>query len=72
MNRVVYVLGAGFSAPLGLPVAANFLTKANDIHSGKPETHRHFDKVLELIGGLARCKEYFETSTARQIQPSMI
>lgn len=30
-ENIVYILGAGFSAPLGLPVIANFLEKAKDL-----------------------------------------
>ncbi|WP_175406349.1 hypothetical protein [Bacillus sp. FJAT-27264] len=28
MEKVVYILGAGFSAPLGIPVMSNFIMKA--------------------------------------------
>ena len=28
MEKVVYLLGAGFSAPLGIPVMGNFLTRS--------------------------------------------
>jgi hypothetical protein len=31
VDRVVYLLGAGFSAPLGLPVMSNFLMKSKDL-----------------------------------------
>ena len=32
MNRVVYVLGAGFSAPLGIPIVRSFLEKSKDLY----------------------------------------
>lgn len=32
IQRVAYLLGAGFSAPLGLPVMSNFLAKAKDLY----------------------------------------
>jgi hypothetical protein len=31
VEKVVYLLGAGFSAPLGLPVMSNFLIKAKQV-----------------------------------------
>jgi len=33
MDKVVYFLGAGFSAPLGLPVTSNFIVKSKDMYA---------------------------------------
>ena len=32
MEKITYVLGAGFSAPLGIPVMRDFLTKSKDLY----------------------------------------
>jgi len=37
LEKVVYLLGAGFSAPLGLPVMSNFLEKSKDIYFADPQ-----------------------------------
>ena len=36
-DRGVYIVGAGFSAPLGLPVMSNFLMKSKDMYPLDPE-----------------------------------
>jgi len=46
-DHVVYILGAGFSAPLGLPVMANFLEISKDMFASDPETYRDFAKVFK-------------------------
>lgn len=61
MNKVTYIIGAGFSAPLGLPVMSNFLIKSKDMYFEKPEKFKHFQEVFRLINQMAVCKNYFET-----------
>lgn len=61
MERVVYVLGAGFSAPLGLPVMNNFLIKAKDIYFQEPERYKHFERVLKEVSRLSVVKNYYDS-----------
>ncbi len=61
MEKVVYVLGAGFSAPLGLPVMADFLTKAKDMFAEDPKKYEHFEKVFKMLQRLHYAKGFFET-----------
>ncbi len=61
MENVVYLLGAGFSAPLGLPLMGNFLVKAKDMYWQHPDQFRHFSKVLDTIQKMHVCKSYFES-----------
>lgn len=49
MDNVVYVLGAGFSAPLGLPVMSNFISMAKELHARDKNKYKHFRKVLDSI-----------------------
>lgn len=49
MDNVVYILGAGFSAPLGLPVMSNFITMAKDLYEKNKKKYQHFGKVLNSI-----------------------
>jgi hypothetical protein len=52
MNNVVYLLGAGFSAPLGLPVMSNFLDRSKDMYFADNATYAHFLPVFETINVL--------------------
>jgi hypothetical protein len=61
MNKVVYFLGAGFSAPLGLPLMNNFLIKSKDMYSINPTRFEHFKSVFDVIKEMAVSKNYFET-----------
>lgn len=49
MDRVVYFLGAGFSAPLGLPAMGNFLYKARDWLGETTEGQKRLSAVEEGI-----------------------
>jgi hypothetical protein len=59
MERVVYILGAGFSAPLGLPLVSNFLERARDQHILEKKGNASFDQVFEHIDRLARIKNTY-------------
>ena len=60
MERITYVLGAGFSAPLGLPVMRDFLTKSKDLYFSDTTRYKHFEQVFTLIHDLSVAKNYFE------------
>ncbi len=63
MERVVYIIGAGFSQPFGLPLVSNFLEKAKDIyyHSNNRDKYNHFLKVFESIKEMHIAKTYYDT-----------
>jgi len=61
MERVVYLLGAGFSAPLGLPVISNFLMKSKDMYSEDSNRYNHFETVFDKIREISVCKNYYES-----------
>ena len=52
MEKVTYILGAGFSAPLGLPVMQDFLAKSKDLYFSDPRRYRHFERVFDLVRNL--------------------
>ena len=60
MEKVTYILGAGFSAPLGLPVMQDFLAKSKDLYFSDPRRYRHFQRVFELVRNLSITKNYFD------------
>lgn len=61
IEQVVYILGAGFSAPLGLPVMANFLEKSKDAYFEDQTRYSHFTEIFNLIKRMAVSKTYYET-----------
>lgn len=59
MEHVVYLLGAGFSAPLGIPVMSDFLSKSKDMHSLEPTKYPHFQEVFKTIKDMSVAKNYY-------------
>jgi hypothetical protein len=59
MEKVCYILGAGFSAPLGLPVMSNFLSHARDLYTTDPEEYSSFKRVFDEIREMHICKTYY-------------
>lgn len=64
-EKVVYILGAGFSAQFGLPVMSNFLEKSKDmyaiknIHGFNGGDIDFFWNVYQEIDTLRRCKDFY-------------
>jgi hypothetical protein len=59
--HIVYVLGAGFSAPLGLPVIANFYSRSKDLYTDDRARYAHFGQVFDLVKSLAVAKNSYKT-----------
>jgi hypothetical protein len=57
-QSVVFFLGAGFSAPFGLPVMSNFIDKARDLYFSDPDNYKSVGKTLELITKYSSVKNY--------------
>ena len=49
MENVVYILGAGFSAPLGLPVMSNFIEVSKNLYASDNNKYKHFGRVFDNI-----------------------
>ena len=67
-EKVVYILGAGFSAQFGLPVMSNFLEKSKDMYALKNSNHGSaisdidfFQSVYDEIDKLRRCKDFYDS-----------
>ncbi|WP_298785264.1 SIR2 family protein [uncultured Marinococcus sp.] len=60
MEKVVYILGAGFSAPLNLPVMSNFIIKAKDMYFEDKEKYSHFESIFELLDDMSKIKNFFQ------------
>lgn len=59
MERVVYLLGAGFSAPLDLPLMSDFVQKAKDMYTQDKDRFGHFKPILDSMDGTAKSERYF-------------
>jgi hypothetical protein len=59
MEKVVYLLGAGFSAPLNLPLMSDFVQKARDMYTQDKDRFRHFKPILDRMDGTAKSERYF-------------
>jgi SIR2-like domain len=59
MDKVVYILGAGFSAPLGLPVISNFIDKAKELYAFDREKYKHFESVFRTVRAMGHLKTFF-------------
>jgi hypothetical protein len=54
-------MGAGFSAPLGLPVMGDFLVKSKDMYFDNPNRFTYFKQVFDLIKRMSVTKNYYRT-----------
>src|SRR5438477_11689430 len=59
MCKVVYLVGAGFSVPLGLPVMRDFVMKSKDMLASHPKDFSHFEKIFALIKDMSAAKSYY-------------
>src|SRR5439155_2011359 len=60
-KHVVYVLGAGFSAPLGIPTVASFLDRAKTLQEEDADNFAYFDKIFDTIKVLERAHNFYAT-----------
>ena len=61
MGNVVYLLGAGFSAPLGLPVMKDFLIRSKDLYAQDSKKFASFKDIFDTINQMHVAKSYYET-----------
>lgn len=61
MEKVVYILGAGFSKPLGLPVILNFYQKSKDMYQKDKEKFKHFNAIFEMVDDIAKVIRYIKS-----------
>ena len=57
-QNVVFFIGAGFSAPFGLPVTSNFIDKAEYLYNSDNDKYSDLNKTLELIRRYSPIKDY--------------
>lgn len=57
-DKNVYLLGAGFSKELGLPLQDDFLLVAKEVFFKNPHLFRHFENVFEYQDRMTKMKKY--------------
>lgn len=57
-DKNVYLLGAGFSKEVGLPLQDDFLLVAKEVFFKNPTLFRHFERVFEYQDKLTKMKKY--------------
>lgn len=63
MENIVYVLGAGFSVPFGLPNMKNFLSNSKDIlKNNKSDKYDYFEEIIYAINSIANIKNYINSN----------
>jgi hypothetical protein len=60
-ENVVFIFGAGFSAPLGLPVVSNFYGKSKDLSETDPNTYQ-FQSIFDECDKLDKINRYYKTN----------
>jgi len=58
-KNVVYILGAGFSAPLGIPIMRNFIDKARSLKRDN-DKYSYFNKFIDLAQNTVSAAVYFQ------------
>jgi hypothetical protein len=58
-EKIVYFLGAGFSAPLGLPVMSDFYRRSKDLYYSDPQSYESFGAIFKMIDNMAKAKNYY-------------
>ena len=58
MEHVVYILGAGFSAPHGLPVMSNFIEKSKDLYTKDEQKYQHFSDIYQLFDKISNVLKF--------------
>ena len=59
MEEVVYFLGAGFSAPFGIPVMSKFLEESKNMFSKNPDDYKHLKRIFEKINKMDKINRFY-------------
>lgn len=57
-DKNVYILGAGFSKELGVPLQDEFLLAAREVYFSNPSVYNNFERVFEYQDKLSKMKNY--------------
>ena len=60
-QNILYILGAGFSAPLGIPVMSNFWTKAKDMYDTDRDKYGYFQRIFDKCDIMHKIKTHIHS-----------
>ncbi len=60
-DKIVYITGAGFSRPLGLPLMNDFYEKSKDLYINDSERFAYFNDVFNTIKRLHHIKSFYNS-----------
>lgn len=58
IDKNVYLLGAGFSKEIGLPLQDDFLLVAKEVYFKNPEKYKHFKTVFDYQDELSKMRKF--------------
>jgi len=58
MDKNVYILGAGFSKEIGLPLQDDFLLLAKEVYFRNPAKYKHFKNVFDYQDKLSKMRQF--------------
>ena len=58
MDKNVYILGAGFSKEIGLPLQDDFLLLAKEVYFRHPQKYQHFNAVFDYQDKLSKMRQF--------------
>ncbi|WCL51030.1 SIR2 family protein [Leptospira sp. GIMC2001] len=61
-QNIVFFIGAGFSAPSGIPIMGNFINKAKDLYFSDPDSYLIILETLQLIERYSLVKNYMNVN----------
>jgi len=59
MQNIVYILGAGFSKPLGLPLMGEFWAKSKEMIRSDTQKYGELKEIVEMMNNTGRTANYF-------------
>lgn len=62
LQNIIFFLGAGFSAPFGLPVMGNFIDKSKDLYFSNEEKYKTIKETLKLIDRFSKVKNFMNVN----------
>lgn len=60
LKNVVYIVGAGFSADLGIPTVGNFYQYARTLYVSNRQRYKHFDEVFRYVQDASVAMNYLD------------
>ncbi|MCD6197374.1 MAG: hypothetical protein J7K15_02205 [Deltaproteobacteria bacterium] len=57
-DKNIYLLGAGFTKEIGLPLQDDFLLVAKEVFFKNPSVYKHFERVFDYQDKLSKMRQF--------------